>query len=51
MTAFTISGIAASVEGVTGEPYRDRSGNVYLPMFRQPILLFEADTREDPHSL
>ena len=37
VTAFTISGIAASVEDVTGEPYRDGSGNVYLPMFRQPV--------------
>jgi hypothetical protein len=43
VTAFTVSGIAASVEDVTGEPYRDGSGNVYLPMFRQPVLVFEAD--------
>ena len=43
VTAFTISGIAASVEDVTGEPYRDGSGNVYLPMFRQPVLVFAAD--------
>ena len=35
--AFTISGIAASVEDVTGEPYRDGSGNVHLPTFRQPV--------------
>jgi hypothetical protein len=43
VTAFTISGIAASVEEVTGEPYRDGSGNLYLPMFCQPVLVFEAD--------
>lgn len=43
VTAFTISGIAATVPGVTGEPYRDGSGNTYLPMFRQPVLVFAAD--------
>ena len=37
VTAFTISGIAASVEDVTGKPYRGGSGNIYLPMFRQPV--------------
>jgi hypothetical protein len=43
VTAFTVSGIAATVEGVTGEPYVDASGAVYLPMFRQPVLIFAAD--------
>jgi hypothetical protein len=42
VTAFTISGIAATVDGVVGEPYLDGSGNEYLPMFRQPVLVFEA---------
>ena len=28
---------------MTGEPYEDASGNMYLPMFRQPVLVFEAD--------
>ena len=37
VTAFTISGIAASADDVTGEPYGDGSGNIYLPMFRQPV--------------
>lgn len=40
MTAFLVSGIAATVEGVTGEPYEDASNKVYLPMFRQPVLVF-----------
>lgn len=44
VTAFTVSGIAGTVEGVVGENYEDGSGNIYLPMFRQPVMVFEADT-------
>ena len=40
MTAFLTSGIAATVEGVVGLPYEDGSGQTYLPMFRQPVLVF-----------
>ncbi|PPK64834.1 DUF2000 family protein [Actinokineospora auranticolor] len=43
VTAFTTSGIAATVGGVTGEPYEDASGVRYLPMFVQPVLVFVAD--------
>ncbi len=43
VTAFLVSGIAASELGVVGEPYRDGSGNEYLPMFVQPVLVYEAD--------
>jgi hypothetical protein len=43
ITAFLVSGIAATVDGVVGEPYADGSGNTYLPMFRQPVLAFCAD--------
>ena len=43
VTAFLVSGIAASEPGVVGEPYRDSSGNEYLPMFVQPVLVYEAD--------
>lgn len=46
ITAFTVSGIAATVENVTGEPYVDGSGNTYLPMFRQPVLVFVADAEK-----
>jgi hypothetical protein len=42
-TAFLVSGIAATVPGVVGEPYRDGSGNEYLPMLVQPVLVYEAD--------
>ena len=43
VTAFLVSGIAATVQAVVGEPYRDASGNEYLPMFVQPVLVYEAD--------
>jgi hypothetical protein len=42
VTAFLVSGIAATAD-VVGEPYRDASGNEYLPMFVQPVLVYEAD--------
>ena len=42
VTAFLVSGIAATVPGVVGEPYRDASENQYLPMFVQPVLVYEA---------
>jgi hypothetical protein len=43
VTAFTISGIAGGIPDMMGENYADASGNVYLPMIKQPILVFEAD--------
>lgn len=46
MVAFLVSGIAATTEGVTGEPYEDGSGRRYLPMFRQPVLIFGATADE-----
>ena len=43
VTAFLVSGIAGTTSGIVGEPYRDASGNEYLPMFVQPVLVYEAD--------
>jgi hypothetical protein len=43
VTAFLVSGIAGTVPGIVGEPYRDGSANEYLPMFVQPVLVYEAD--------
>ena len=43
VTAFLVSGFAATVPGITGEPYRDGSGEAYQPMFVQPVLVFGAD--------
>jgi hypothetical protein len=43
VTAFLVSGIAATDPATVGEPYVDGSGNRYLPMFRQPVMVFAAD--------
>ena len=43
VTAFLISGIAGNDPSLVGEPYVDGSGNRYLPMLRQPIMVFAAD--------
>jgi hypothetical protein len=40
VTAFLASGIAAGVDEVAGKPYEDGSGNRYLEMFRQPVLVY-----------
>jgi hypothetical protein len=43
VTAFLASAVAGGVPGIIGEPYEDASGNTYLAMFRQPVLVYEAD--------
>jgi hypothetical protein len=43
VTAFLVSGIAARDPSLVGEPYVDASGVEYLPMFRQPVLVFQGD--------
>ena len=43
MTAFLVSGIAATQPESIGEPYEDASGIEYLPMFGQPTLVFSGD--------
>jgi hypothetical protein len=45
VTAFLMSAIATA-EGAVGEPYQDGSGNPYLPMFRQPVMVFGASGAE-----
>ena len=40
VTAFLASGLGTAVPEVIGQPYRDGSGRQYLPMFRQPVLVF-----------
>jgi hypothetical protein len=42
MTAFLASGVAGGRADVLGQPYEDGSGNRYLPMFGQPVLVFVA---------
>jgi hypothetical protein len=43
VTAFLASGIAAGVPETAGKPYEDGSGQRYLEMFRQPVLVYAAD--------
>jgi hypothetical protein len=40
--AFLVSGVAAAVPELIGEPYEDADGTKYLAMFGQPVLVFEA---------
>jgi hypothetical protein len=42
--AFLVSGIAGSTPCLVGQAYVDASGNRYLPMLRQPILIYAADS-------
>ncbi|BBJ44189.1 hypothetical protein SSPO_069070 [Streptomyces antimycoticus] len=44
VTAFLSSGLAHATDEIVGKPYEDASGNVYLPMFREPVLVYAADT-------
>ena len=44
VTAFLVSGIAGTDPTTVGEPYVDASGVRYLPMFRQPVLVYAADS-------
>jgi hypothetical protein len=46
VTAFLASAVAGGRPEVIGERYQDGSGNDYLPMFRQPVLIYAA-TAED----
>lgn len=43
VTAFLTSGIAGTLPDLIGEPYLDADGTRYLPMFRQPVLVFTGD--------
>ena len=42
VTAFLVSGIAGTHPEVVGEPYEDADDVRYLPMFRQPVMVFEG---------
>ncbi len=43
VTAFLASGVAGGCPEVMGQTYEDGSGNTYLPLFRQPVLVYAAD--------
>lgn len=42
VSAFLVSGVAAANPELIGEPYSDADDTAYLPMFRQPVLVFEG---------
>ncbi|MEH0577669.1 DUF2000 domain-containing protein [Streptomyces sp. B21-108] len=42
VTAFLVSGLGTMLPEVIGEPYEDADGVGYLPMLRQPVLVFEG---------
>jgi hypothetical protein len=42
VTAFLVSGLGTVAAEVVGEPYADADGTAYLPMFRQPVMVFEG---------
>nr|WP_234315061.1 DUF2000 domain-containing protein [Streptomyces globisporus] len=42
VTAFLVSGLGTELPEVIGGPYADADDTPYLPMFRQPVLVFEG---------
>ncbi|MFE6766871.1 DUF2000 family protein [Streptomyces sp. NPDC057689] len=42
VTAFLVSGLGTVAPEVIGEPYTDADDTPYLPMFRQPVMVFEG---------
>jgi hypothetical protein len=42
VTAFLVSGLGTVAPELIGEPYADADDTAYLPMFRQPVLVFEG---------
>jgi hypothetical protein len=46
VTAFLVSGLAATHPQLIGEPYEDADGTPYLPMFRQPVMVFEGSKEQ-----
>ena len=42
VTAFLASAVAGAHPEVIGERYQDGAGNLFLPMFRQPVLVYAS---------
>ena len=42
VTAFLVSGLGTASPEVIGEPYADADDTAYLPMFGQPVVVFEG---------
>lgn len=43
VTAFITSALVGQDSSLFGEPYRDLSGNTYMPMIIQPMMVYAAD--------
>lgn len=43
VTAFISSALVGSNPGMLGEPYLDASGQAYMPMVIQPMMIYQAD--------
>ena len=50
VTAFLASGIAAANPETIGKPYEDGAGNTYAELFRQPVLIYQAEDLSQVHS-
>jgi len=48
VTAFLVSALGSTHPELIGAPYRDADGATYQPMFRQPVMVFEADAAQLP---
>jgi hypothetical protein len=46
VTAFLASAVAGGRPEVIGQNYADAAGRTYLPMFRQPVLVYGATAEE-----
>ena len=46
VSAFIVNGIAGSAPNTMGEPCADASGNTYLPMLNQPVIVVSADAAQ-----
>ncbi|TWG98943.1 hypothetical protein L598_001700000370 [Mesorhizobium sp. J18] len=44
VAAFLTSGIVGQTPDIIGEPYRDRAGNLYNGLSRQPIIILAANS-------
>lgn len=42
VTAFVMSAIATSADALVGDVYEDSDGQRYLPMLRQPVMIYSA---------
>jgi hypothetical protein len=46
VACFLTGGLAGSYSEIVGEPYQDADARAYLPLVRQPVLIFGAERDE-----